>query len=243
MGNLYVNVALPVPINKLFTYIVPDDLKSDVAIGKRVIVPFGKQELTGIIVEVSNESAWHKLKEIKDVLDPKPIFSDEMLRLTRWISDYYFSSWGEVLKSALPYGTILEGKRTVKLIREVDQETLSHMEKTAPKKAELLKFLISRKKQTITIKSLKNTLKLRNIYSLLNSLESLGYIEIENRLPEQKAKVKLEKFVSIAESYRENLNKLTAQINELEKKSPKQVDILLFLLDQLKKGKFEIALS
>jgi len=243
MGNFYVNVALPVPINKLFTYIVPDDLKSDVAIGKRVIVPFGKQELTGIIVEVSNESAWHKLKEIKDVLDPKPIFSDEMLRLTRWISDYYFSSWGEVLKSALPYGTILEGKRTVKLIREVDQETLSQMEKTAPKKAELLKFLISRKKQTITIKSLKNTLKLRNIYSLLNSLESLGYIEIENRLPEQKAKVKIEKFVSIAESYRENLNKLTAQINELEKKSPKQVDILLFLLDQLKKGKFEIALS
>ncbi|CUS92414.1 hypothetical protein JGI14_105910 [Candidatus Kryptonium thompsonii] len=74
MKNLYVNVALPVPVNKLFTYIVPEELKDDIAVGKRVIVPFGKQELTGIIVEVSNQSGWHKLKEIKDVLDPAPVF-------------------------------------------------------------------------------------------------------------------------------------------------------------------------
>lgn len=242
MKNLYVNVALPVPVNKLFTYIVPDELKNDVAIGKRAIVPFGNQELTGIIVEVSNESGWHNLKEIKDVLDPEPVFSDEMLKLTRWIAEYYFSSWGEVLKIALPAGTVLESKRIVKLLRHPDQDTLSRMEKNSPNRAEVLKFLLSHN-SPLPIKTLKNKFKFKNIYSILNSLEALGYIEIEKYLPEQKAKVKFEKFISLSKPYAENLKKLTQIISELEKSAPKQAEVLLFLIDSLKKGKKELLMS
>ena len=242
MKNLYVNVALPVPVNKLFTYIVPEELKDDIAVGKRVIVPFGKQELTGIIVEVSNQSGWHKLKEIKDVLDPAPVFSDEMLKLTRWVADYYLASWGEVLKTALPAGTILESKRIVKLRCQPDPNALSKMEEVSPSRAAVLKFLISAG-SPVTIKTLKSKFQFKNIYSILHALESLGYVEIERYIPSQRAKAKFEKFVSISEQYANNLKKLTQVIAELEKSAPKQVEILLFLIDQLKKGKSEILVS
>ncbi|CUU10884.1 replication restart DNA helicase PriA [Candidatus Kryptobacter tengchongensis] len=242
MKNLYVNVALPVPVNKLFTYIVPDELRDDVAVGKRVIVPFGEQELTGIIVEVSTQSGWHRLKEIKDVLDQVPAFSEEMLKLTKWVADYYLASWGEVLKTALPAGTVLESRSIVRLRRQLEPEVLSNMEKSSPKKAEVLKFLISQN-SPVAIKTLKNKFHFKNIYSILHSLESLGYIEIERYLPEQKAKIKFEKFVSISKSYADNSKKLTQVIEELEKTSPKQVEILLFLLARLKKGESEVLLS
>ncbi len=242
MGNLYVNVALPIPANKLFTYIVPEELKDDIAIGKRVIVPFGNQELTGIIVEISNQSAWHKLKEIKDVLDPSPVFSDEMLKLTKWVADYYLSSWGEVLKTALPAGTILESKRVVKLIRQPDPETLSKMEKISPNRALVLKYLMD-KNSALAIKTLKSKFKFKNIYSILHGLESLGYVEVEKYLPAQRAKIKVEKFISISEPYADNLKKLTQVISELERSAPKQVEILLFLIDQSRKGKNGILVS
>ncbi|MEN3038251.1 MAG: primosomal protein N' [Candidatus Kryptonium sp.] len=242
MKNLYVNVALPVPVNKLFTYIVPDELREDVAVGKRVIVPFGEQELTGIIVDVLGQSGWHKLKEIKDVLDPVPVFSDEMLKLTKWVADYYLASWGEVLKTALPAGTILESKRIVKLRRQPAPDVLSNMEKSSPKRAEVLKFLL-KLNSPITIKALKSKFDFKNIYSILHALESLGYVEIEKHLPEQKAKTKFEKFISISKSYSDNLKKLTQVISEIERKSPKQVEVLLFLIDQFRKGKSEVLLS
>lgn len=242
MKNLYVNVALPVPVNKLFTYIVSDELKDDVAVGKRVIVPFGEQELTGIIVEVSAQSGWHKLKEIKDVLDPVPVFSDEMLKLTKWVADYYLASWGEVLKTALPAGTILESRRIVKLRRQPEPEVLSSMEKSSPKRAEILKFLM-KENSPVAIKTLKNKFHFKNIYSILHALESLGYIEVEKHLPGQKAKIKFERFVALSKLYEDNLKKLTQVIGELEKTSQRQAEVLLFLLARLKKGEREVSLS
>lgn len=242
MKNLYVNVALPVPVNKLFTYIVPDELKDDVQIGKRVIVPFGKQELTGIIVDLTNQSGWHKLKEIKDVLDPKPIISDEMLKLTKWIADYYLASWGEVLKTALPSGTVVESKRIVKLIRKPDEETLSRIEKSSPKRAQILKFLLTGNSE-VSIRMLKSKFKFKNIYSIINSLESLGFVEVEKYLPEQRAKAKFEKYIRISKSHAEDLKKLTFEISQLEKSSPKQAEVLVYLINKFKKGETELPLS
>ncbi len=242
MKNFYVNVALPVPVNKLFTYIVPDELKEDVQVGKRVIVPFGKQEMTGIIVDITNQSGWHKLKEIKDVLDPKPIISDEMLKLTKWVADYYLTSWGEVLKIALPSGTVVESKRIIKLVRKPDEETLSRIEKSFPKRAQILKFLLTENSE-VSIKTLKNKFKFKNIYSLINSLESLGFIEIEKYLPEQKAKAKFEKYIKISKSHTDDLKKLTFEISQLERSSPKQAEVLVYLINKFKKGEIEISLS
>lgn len=103
------------PVDQLFTYCVPDEMADDAVPGVRVIVPFGIRTITGIIAEVE-EGDGKGLKDILDIPDPIPAFSPDMMRLTRWISGYYVSSWGEVLKAALPAGISVESKQVVRLI-------------------------------------------------------------------------------------------------------------------------------
>ena len=96
-----VDIALPLPIDQLFTYTVPPELRPSCAIGKRVLVPFGKKQVTGVIVGIPADTAIRGLKPIADILDAVPTFPSEILRLTKWISEYYFTSWGE--DSQLPH--------------------------------------------------------------------------------------------------------------------------------------------
>ncbi len=108
-------VALPVPIDKLYDYAAPLGIvESEVHPGTRVLVPFGPRKLTGVVVSSGESSG--KLKRVIDVLDDEPSFSDEMLRLTKWIAEYYLTSWGLVLKAALPAGIEVEGKRFIELV-------------------------------------------------------------------------------------------------------------------------------
>src|SRR5579864_4463292 len=87
---LYCEVALPVPLNQSFTYAVPDSL--DLLPGMRVIVPFGSRKLLGVVLRCGvtpagvEESA---IKPVQQALEEEPALSAELLRLGRWLSDYY----------------------------------------------------------------------------------------------------------------------------------------------------------
>ncbi len=105
-GPRTVRVVVPLPVDQTYTYRVPEDLRDEARVGCRVVVPFGSRRLTGMIVEEEVPvEAGYTLKSLLDVLDDEPAFTDEMLRLTRWIADYYVCGWGEVVKAALPSGT------------------------------------------------------------------------------------------------------------------------------------------
>jgi primosomal protein N' (replication factor Y) len=110
---LTADVVLPVPVDRTFTYAVPEELAHVVVRGSRVLVPFGKRRLTGVVVEVGEKSG--DLKEIEDCLDDQPVFTSEVLNLTRWVASYYMCSWGLVLKAALPAGISYESKKTLSL--------------------------------------------------------------------------------------------------------------------------------
>jgi primosomal protein N' (replication factor Y) len=99
----YVNVAVPLPVHKLFTYQVPEESPGNL-IGVRALVPFGKRELTGVIVEELAAPPPSSVKPILELLDEEPLLPESLLRLTRWVAEYYFCSWGEALKAALPPG-------------------------------------------------------------------------------------------------------------------------------------------
>ncbi len=105
---MYIEVVVGLPIDKAFTYAVPKELEQDIEIGKRVLVPFGRQQqgkpLQGYIVNIllDSFSPTYKVKDILKILDPKPILTPEMLKLTQWLATYYLSTWGEVIESALP---------------------------------------------------------------------------------------------------------------------------------------------
>ena len=88
MNQFLVDIAIPVPIDRSFTYLVPPELQPSVLPGKRVLVPFGKKHLTGVIVGLPAATDVRGLKPVTDILDTKPTFSPDMLLLTKWIGEY-----------------------------------------------------------------------------------------------------------------------------------------------------------
>jgi primosomal protein N' (replication factor Y) len=110
LSPTYVEAALPLPLRQTFTYRVPVDLRANLAIGSRMTVPFGRRTLTAYAVELhdslpaDSDVDETKIRAIIDVLDEKPLITNEILELTKWAADYYASFWGEMLKASLPAG-------------------------------------------------------------------------------------------------------------------------------------------
>ena len=103
---MFVDVILPLPLDGVFTYSVPQALEEQVRMGLRVLVPFGRNKTyVGIIAEIHHRAPeGYQTKDILQVLDISPILLDSQLKLWHWISDYYMSPIGEVYKAALPSG-------------------------------------------------------------------------------------------------------------------------------------------
>jgi primosomal protein N' (replication factor Y) len=97
-------VAIPVPARKLFVYEVPVELRSRLARGARVRVPFGRRHLSGTVVEWPSPPPPEtvRTKRIEAILGDEPAMSADLLDLTRFVADYYLCSWGEAIETAMP---------------------------------------------------------------------------------------------------------------------------------------------
>ena len=98
----YANIVINRPIEGPFTYSIPDALKEDVKVGSCVEVSFGNKNVTGYVVDIIPKSEIENLKPVVRILDKAPLIDEKMLQLTKWISDYYYSSWGEAISAAVP---------------------------------------------------------------------------------------------------------------------------------------------
>ena len=105
----FCDVAVPVPLDMAFTYRVPPEAAP--VVGGRVLVPFRQQRMTGIIVELHDRKPSVTTKKIISVLDPVPVLDEQLLRLGRWIADYYLAPIGEVFRTMLPLSA--EFKRSI----------------------------------------------------------------------------------------------------------------------------------
>ncbi|PSQ96716.1 MAG: primosomal protein N' [Bacteroidetes bacterium SW_9_63_38] len=116
-----VNVVLPIPVDRAYTYRLPDAMADAAQLGARVLVPLRNRHLTGVIVEEGPpaDTLDFAVKDVVDVLDDVPACTNELLDLTKWIADYYVCTWGEALKAALPSGTTVESQRE---LRRTDAE-------------------------------------------------------------------------------------------------------------------------
>ena len=115
---MFVTVAVNIPSEKTFSYSVPEALEREIAIGKRVLVPFGKRRLTAYIVEVSHLAYIEDVKEIIEILDPEPLFNEEDLKFYRWASQYYIYPLGKELAEILPGGIDPKSDRWITIIRK-----------------------------------------------------------------------------------------------------------------------------
>ena len=106
---MYVDVILPLPLEGLFTYAVPDTMQSMVCQGVRVQVQLGKSKTyTAMVAEVHQRQPQFKTRAIMQVLDTEPILLPQQFKLWQWVADYYMSPIGDVFKAALPPGLKVE---------------------------------------------------------------------------------------------------------------------------------------
>jgi primosomal protein N' (replication factor Y) (superfamily II helicase) len=106
---LFCDVALAVPLDMVFTYAIPPGMEP--VVGGRVLVPFRHQRLSGIVVELHDRSPQIKIKRVIEALDVAPVLDEQLLKLGRWIADYYLAPVGEVFRTMLPLSA--EFKRSI----------------------------------------------------------------------------------------------------------------------------------
>ncbi len=98
---LFCDVALPVPLDQVFTYAVNGVVP---VVGARVLVPFSGQRLMGVVVRVHEDAPADdfEIKPVQQVLDDAALLPDELMKLAGWIASYYVAPLGEVLRGMLP---------------------------------------------------------------------------------------------------------------------------------------------
>ncbi|MEY4578001.1 MAG: hypothetical protein RL701_2704, partial [Pseudomonadota bacterium] len=192
-----VNVAIPVPLRRLFTYAVPEALAERVVLGARVAVPFGKRKVAGIVVaDVPRPDAAISVKAIAGVLDTQPVFAPELLSFLISAADYYMHPLGEVLRAAAPAletrslselrdqgfldaGENIKGRRVaMKKLRVVRAliESLPE-ERLGPSQARLLARIIERRE--LPLSELRSLVK--NPSSVLRPLVTKHWVSIDER--------------------------------------------------------------
>ena len=190
----FVEVILPLPLPKLYTYRINEDEAHFLQMGMRVAVSFGKSKVyTALVHKVHTNEPTYETKDIEYILDETPIVTPEQITHWQWIADYYMCTLGEVIKSALPSAFLLESETIIE-IAEKDlnfnlfsddefqvYETLHY--KTALKGSEVSKIIPKKK-----------TLK------VIKSLVEKGAARISERIFE-KYVPKLVKFIRLAEDY------------------------------------------
>jgi primosomal protein N' (replication factor Y) (superfamily II helicase) len=220
---IYVDVILPLPLNQLFTFSVPDELKSDIEKGKRVIVQFGARKIyTAIVYKIhGNKPESYELKDILSVLDKEPIITDHQFELWQWISDYYMCSVGDVYKAALPSGLKLESETQIIYNPEyIETDKLS--------KTETLVLDYLSKASIATINEISKALNRKNILPIAVALLEKNAVTINEQLRET-YKPKTESYIGLHSSIKteEELN----SANESLKRAPKQSQLLIAFIE------------
>jgi primosomal protein N' (replication factor Y) len=232
---MFAEIVFPLPFRNAFTYSVPKELEPFAQTGVRAVVPFGKRMLTGFIVNTSEKTdVKEKIKPVYDILDDKPIFDKKLLKFYEWVSDYYLSSLGEALKLGVPYGSDIETKRKIIIDKKLCDDLFKNEKNKNSIRAKILKLLSEREEINFTY--LQSLVKKKNIYSQVKSLELAGAITVLDEIPGAKVKVKTAKFIELNKSVAE----IYASFPEIERKSPKQVKILLELISN-KNKKYALA--
>ena len=187
----YVDVILPLPLPKSFTYSLPDECAEDVKIGCRVVVPFGRKKFyTAIVLNVHYcAPTEYEVKDISALLDASPILLPAQFKFWEWIADYYLCTQGDVYKAALPSGLKLESETIV--------EYNPDFEADAPfpeREQRILDLLAVDSQQCVT--KLEKDSGIKNILTVIKSLLDKEAIFVKEELrrtykPKTEARVRL----------------------------------------------------
>ncbi|MDT0650164.1 replication restart helicase PriA [Autumnicola edwardsiae] len=218
--QFFIDVILPLPLDKRFTYSVEPHEAEFLEKGMRVTVPFGKSKMyTGIVADIhQNPPEVYDAKPIHQILDKKALITEHQLKFWKWISTYYMCAEGDVLRAALPGAFLLESESTVKLITSVDAETAELNDE------EYLIIEALQRQSSLKIQEVTQLLDRKNVLPVINKLVEKEMVALNQEVYEQ-YKPKKVRFVRLAavHSGEAAMHKL---LDELER-APKQREIVL----------------
>ena len=140
--SFYVDVILPIPVNQKFTYLISEEEYHFIKPGMRIIVPFGKSKLyTSVSYKTHNDDhndSDFEFKSIIQIIDDFPIVNSFQLKFWDWVSRYYFTSIGEVMRASIPSNLILQSETILTLNNENEIKNLNKFLDDLSKRAILL---------------------------------------------------------------------------------------------------------
>lgn len=222
--TLFAEVILPLYLPKAYTYRIPFEMNDSVAVGKRVIVQFGKRKIyAGIVKDISIHPPKHQVKYVLDVLDDAPIINTTLLQFWDWVSEYYMAPIGDVMNAGLPAAMKLESESKIKwnaLAQGMDDIELSQKEET------LLIAVKNSKGQEISLGDVSEVLNIKNTFPTIRSLFDKGLIIINEEIKDRyKPKIRVQ--IGLSAELANDSPVLKDLFDGLEKRAPKQLEVLL----------------
>ena len=232
----YANVAFPLSVDQVFTYGVPPQLDTVLQPGVRVLAPFRRTKQEGVVVERLDDTdlAPNLIKNVAECLDETPMFSPEMLSLTKWMADYYICSWGLALYCAVPAAVRTQKKEQVRLLPEFSG-SLGNVQK------KLVALLEAEGELSLNQLARRTGLSYQNVRSRITRLREKGVVETNvthkpKATAQETAVAQLALPTPAIEAEIQQLKNENASpqrpTNRLHAADVKRADILQFLLDE-----------
>lgn len=219
----FVEVIVPLPLQKLYTYRVPTDMVGVVMPGKRVIVQFGKKKFYSALIYavVHQPPKEYEAKFLVDVLDEEPIVDELQFRFWKWVAHYYMCTLGEVMNAALPGPFKLQSETLVTLNPDCDMNDVVLTDK---------EFLVAEALTVaphLEVSEISSILEIKNVFGVLKGLYAKGVILYTENIKET-YKPKLTVCIKLQEAYRND--EALEQAFAMLEKTPKQLDLLMALV-------------
>jgi primosomal protein N' (replication factor Y) len=223
----FIEVLLPLPLERNFTYSLSSEHFPLLQVGMRVAVPFGKSKLyTALVVALHVDPPdAYQAKEVYQILDKKPLVSELQLEFWKWMAGYYMCTQGEVFRTAVPGIFLLESETRV----SADPTGIGMDSLESP---ESLVLQALQHQKTLRVSEISALVERKNALPLLNRMLKKGLIRVEERLNED-YRPKQVRFLRLHPAYEDEI-----ALEELLKslsRAPKQTEVLLYLF-QLQRG-------
>jgi primosomal protein N' (replication factor Y) len=216
----FVEVILPLALAKTFTYSVSEAEYDYIQKGMRLAVPFGKSKIyTALAIDLhQNKPTLYEAKEIHQILDEKPIVTENQIKHWQWIATYYMCAIGDVYRGALPSALLLENETLISQKSDVfvDESQLTD--------DEFLIYQALQQQSSLKVQDIIGILNKKNVFPIIQKLIDKNILVLQEEMQEN-YKPKLVRYIRLHSKYEfnEGLNDLL----EVLKNANKQKEIVL----------------
>ncbi|HIX90260.1 MAG TPA: primosomal protein N' [Candidatus Agathobaculum pullicola] len=208
-------------IDKLYSYRVPDELREQVQIGTRVLVPFGfgNKRAEAVVLAFRGDAGGHKLKPVIEVLDDTPILTAQQLKLAAWMRERLYCTFFDCVRVMLPAGLWFKRNETYTLAPDADLAALRQWDGDVGR----VLSLFDQPGQTLAVSDIRQRLGGKSVTRVLDALTGEGVLTYHSNTV-QKSGDKTEKMLALDMEAGEAMARIG-------RRSPARLDVVSVLAD------------